>query len=341
MTKNLFHGIIFVISVLTLAICGCNIKTDNPLAKEDFTTTVNIPSSSYPVDIIGQVIIAQSVIADGKEHKMNGEEYWIIQTSIRNKSYQTTINSHVLWNIGKKSNPNYHAGGLIMNTGQQIEQGKSGTVTLCFMVSAVGLNPNDHQLCLFGWAKNVNNKIVQIPDSYGPLIDTKAIAETYDWNSQKIIKMSSNTPRTTTSGTSIESVRQSMTNWINGFINFILTILLPLAILIVLAIVICKSWRFRRGKDEGYIYIMRNSKYKRDLYKIGKSQNPDERAKQMSSTTGVAGQFEVLFRLKVHDMDLAESQVHAELECYRVQNNREFFVGPIDIFIDAVKKYKN
>ena len=190
MTKNLFWGILSMTLVLASAIGGCNTKADNQSIKEDGTTTVNIPSSSYPVDIVGQVIISQKVIANQKEYKLNGQEYWIVQTSIRNKSYQTEVKSNGNWSIGKQSNPNYFAGGLIMDTGQQIEQGKSGTVTLCFSVTAVGLNPNDHQLRLGGWARNINNKIVQIPNSYGELVDTKAIAETYDWNSQKIIVMS-------------------------------------------------------------------------------------------------------------------------------------------------------
>jgi hypothetical protein len=138
-----------------------------------------------------------------------------------------------------------------------------------------------------------------------------------------------NIPKTSTPNST--SANQSQ-----GFLNFIL----PLTIVLIIVFII---WRLikRPSDKEGYIYIMRCSAYKKDWYKIGKSSNPEERAKQLSSATGVAREFEVLFKLRVDNAAMTESRVHKELQNYRVHDNREFFKGPIDAFIDIIKKNKS
>jgi predicted GIY-YIG superfamily endonuclease len=94
-------------------------------------------------------------------------------------------------------------------------------------------------------------------------------------------------------------------------------------------------------ENYSYIYIMRCQAYRKNLYKIGQSRDPEKRAIELSSHTGVAGRFEVLYdeyKLPKHDAVLAESRVHKALEKYRANDNREFFEVPIRIIIDTIRK---
>jgi hypothetical protein len=92
--------------------------------------------------------------------------------------------------------------------------------------------------------------------------------------------------------------------------------------------------------DYNYIYIMRCQAYRKNLYKIGQSRDPEKRARELSSPTGVAGRFEVLdkYKLPKHDAVLAELRVHKALERYRANDNREFFEVPIRTIIDTIRK---
>lgn len=90
---------------------------------------------------------------------------------------------------------------------------------------------------------------------------------------------------------------------------------------------------------EGYVYVMTNSSIEGQV-KIGKTtRDPYERAKELSSATGVPTPFVVVFYKQFKDCHFAEKTIHQYLEKkgYRVNNNREFFNMSIPEAIDVVQ----
>ncbi len=84
----------------------------------------------------------------------------------------------------------------------------------------------------------------------------------------------------------------------------------------------------------GYIYILINESYGNRV-KIGKTnRSPEQRAKELSSSTGVPTRFHIAYDEYVLDCDLAEKVIHGRLETYRVNKRREFFEIPLK---DAIK----
>lgn len=95
--------------------------------------------------------------------------------------------------------------------------------------------------------------------------------------------------------------------------------------------------------DNGYVYVLMNPSMP-NLVKIGKTQRtPEERAKELSATTGVPTPFTVVYDNYFENCSHAEQHVHTLLENkgYRVSKNREFFEMPIKDAIDAVMETKN
>ncbi|MFT7005361.1 MAG: tetratricopeptide (TPR) repeat protein [Sulfurimonas sp.] len=94
--------------------------------------------------------------------------------------------------------------------------------------------------------------------------------------------------------------------------------------------------------DNGYVYVLMNPSMK-DLVKIEKTtREPQERAKELSSTTGVPTPFIVVYDCYFKSCSEAECFVHTLLENkgFRVSSNREFFEIPIKDAIDSVMKAK-
>lgn len=94
--------------------------------------------------------------------------------------------------------------------------------------------------------------------------------------------------------------------------------------------------------DNGYVYVLMNSSMK-DLVKIGKTtKTSEERAKELSSSTGVPTPFIVAYDCYFESCSDAEQYVHNFLETqgYRVSSRREFFEIPIKDAIDSVMKAK-
>jgi DNA-binding MarR family transcriptional regulator len=93
--------------------------------------------------------------------------------------------------------------------------------------------------------------------------------------------------------------------------------------------------------QSGYIYVLANSTTD-GIVKIGKTrQNPDARARALSSSSGVPAPFIVVYRAYFEDCDKAERFVHSKLETFRVSNNREFFRVATHVAIDAIIEAKN
>lgn len=92
------------------------------------------------------------------------------------------------------------------------------------------------------------------------------------------------------------------------------------------------------GINQGYVYVMINPSYD-GIIKIGKTtKEPEERAKELSSATGVATPFIVVYKRLFNNCHLAELIIHnhfTELG-HRINNSREFFSTPIDEAINFI-----
>ena len=90
--------------------------------------------------------------------------------------------------------------------------------------------------------------------------------------------------------------------------------------------------------NKGYVYVMINPSYE-GLVKIGKTtKEPEDRAKELSSATGVATPFIVAYKRMFNDCNIAEKTIHKILtnQGVRVSNSREFFRLPISDAIDTI-----
>ena len=86
--------------------------------------------------------------------------------------------------------------------------------------------------------------------------------------------------------------------------------------------------------DHGYVYVLMNPSMQ-NLVKIGKTvREPEERAKELSSTTGVPTPFVVVYNCYFKSCTEAESFVHSFLENkgFRVSTKREFFEYPFTYY---------
>ncbi|MBR3758246.1 MAG: GIY-YIG nuclease family protein [Bacteroidaceae bacterium] len=94
---------------------------------------------------------------------------------------------------------------------------------------------------------------------------------------------------------------------------------------------------------KGFVYIMMNPSYQ-GIVKIGKTcKDPEERARELSSSTGVATPFIVVYKREFYNCDLAEKIAHAVLteKGYRVNDAREFFNISIPDAIDLILNLPN
>jgi hypothetical protein len=87
---------------------------------------------------------------------------------------------------------------------------------------------------------------------------------------------------------------------------------------------------------EGFIYILINPCMP-NMVKIGKTtRSPEERAAELSNTTGVPARFVVAYEIEVFDCDAAEQDTHDRLAEFRVNEDREFFSVPLKTAIKLV-----
>lgn len=88
----------------------------------------------------------------------------------------------------------------------------------------------------------------------------------------------------------------------------------------------------------GYVYVLINPSLN-GIVKIGKTQNsPEERAKELSSATGVPTPFFVAYSSYFKDCSAVEIFVHTRLESNRVAGNREFFRVSVQKAIEIVRE---
>ena len=93
----------------------------------------------------------------------------------------------------------------------------------------------------------------------------------------------------------------------------------------------------REGNFDSWVYILSNPTTP-DMFKIGYTKlDPNERAKQLSSSTGVVLPYKVEWAFHCYNGENLEGEIHRYLESYRVSTNREFFQRPLEAAQDAVK----
>jgi len=94
----------------------------------------------------------------------------------------------------------------------------------------------------------------------------------------------------------------------------------------------------RKGIGDQWVYILSNPTQP-GIYKIGYTKlSPEERAKQISSATGVALPYEVQWAFRCFNGELLESEAHHALKKYRINNAREFFEIDLEFAKSTIEK---
>lgn len=91
-------------------------------------------------------------------------------------------------------------------------------------------------------------------------------------------------------------------------------------------------------KGDQYVYIMVNPSMP-EMLKIGYTKNdPEERAVQLSKSTGVPMPFDVVYSYSCFNGERIEKEVHKQLKQKRVRGEREFFYVSLDEAKQVIKK---
>ena len=176
MSKSVILGILSAVLILSLSMASC-------VESESSFWSTYIPKSSYQVDIIGYVTIADEVIENGTKALLPSEEdFWIMQLKIRNKSFQSPVTPNSSWAIVLAGEP-FNTGGVSVDFAQStpvsIASGETGELMICCLVPT-GIKPGQCQISL--WSG-------QTAISYGNLQDTNIEAGVYNWDLQKITQL--------------------------------------------------------------------------------------------------------------------------------------------------------
>jgi len=94
-----------------------------------------------------------------------------------------------------------------------------------------------------------------------------------------------------------------------------------------------------KGEGKEWVYVLSNETMP-NVLKIGYTKNtPEERAKQLSNSTGVAIPFKVEWAYKCHNGEQLEYEVHKKLEEYRINHKREFFEVELDFAKKIIEEF--
>ena len=81
-----------------------------------------------------------------------------------------------------------------------------------------------------------------------------------------------------------------------------------------------------KGEGDQWVYILSNPDLPENYLKIGYTKlNPEDRAIQISSATGVPRPFKVEWAYKCFNGEIVERTIHNKLKAYRVNSRKEFF----------------
>jgi hypothetical protein len=91
---------------------------------------------------------------------------------------------------------------------------------------------------------------------------------------------------------------------------------------------------------KGWLYVLKNPALDA-MYKIGfTNRDPMERTAELSNTS-VPYEFEILYMALVEDAEKVEQTLHALLDAYRVNSNREFFNASLDLILNELQSALN
>ena len=89
---------------------------------------------------------------------------------------------------------------------------------------------------------------------------------------------------------------------------------------------------------KGYVYILDNPAF-HGLVKVGKTtKDPEARARELSSGSGVPDRYAVRWRALVNDCHQVERLIHQRLAHARARNDREFFAIPLEEAISIASR---
>lgn len=87
---------------------------------------------------------------------------------------------------------------------------------------------------------------------------------------------------------------------------------------------------------EGYIYIIENQSFIPGLLKIGMTERePQKRIKELSSSSGVPTEFNILYTKKIKTPRIIEQLVHDKFKKYRYE--KEFFQVELDMIVKFIE----
>lgn len=92
--------------------------------------------------------------------------------------------------------------------------------------------------------------------------------------------------------------------------------------------------------EKGYIYVL-SSPTMEMVYKVGATINdPIERARQLSASSGVAYPYTVAYQRLVDAPFQVEAALHRMLDSYRLNDSREFFRIKLHKIIELAESYE-
>ena len=97
--------------------------------------------------------------------------------------------------------------------------------------------------------------------------------------------------------------------------------------------------RRREYKKLGWIYAARNDSFVDPVFKVGLSSRPPTvRVAELSTSTSVYRNFELVYFVHVRDRDSAEGQAHLALQDFRINPRKEFFQAPLPIIVQVLDR---
>lgn len=87
-----------------------------------------------------------------------------------------------------------------------------------------------------------------------------------------------------------------------------------------------------------YVYVLTNKSFGETMVKIGFTDDPKRRAKELHSTS-LPHPFEIAYAVPVYKAFELEQTVHKALERHRVNNDREFFDCGVSTAVNTIRTY--
>ena len=212
MFKKMFWEILVMAFIGMMTLAGCSSLSDSTGIISSPSISVNPPSTSYPVDIEGTVIVTRSVIINGQLNSVGLQSqylWWIVRLSIRNKEQISIADNEYTWQMLSKNDTSL-PNSLIKVwdcTTSDILPGQTGTWVLEYY-APINSDPNDYQI----------EFISTNPFSIGNLTFNELPVNYYDWDTQKVL--ASYTPPTTKTQSVPTIAKNSIVTWSHtGFVE--------------------------------------------------------------------------------------------------------------------------